>query len=53
MNKKAMLSQPMANKTEEEIVATYFCKGWESARGCKLEHAVAEAYGVKIIYEED
>lgn len=109
MSKKAMLSQPMANKTEEEIVATreraikalegmgytvvntlftdewyspeamqkrgvvyiplaffaksvanmalcnaaYFCKGWESTRGCKLEHAVAEAYGVKIIYEED
>lgn len=106
--KKAMLSQPMANKTEEEIIVTrdraikalegmrytvvntlftdewysqeamtqrgvvhiplaffaksvenmaccdvaYFCKGWESARGCKLEHAVAEAYGVKIIYED-
>lgn len=33
--------------------AAYFCKGWENARGCKLEHAVAEAYGVKIIYEED
>lgn len=108
MSKKAMLSQPMANKSEEEIVATrehaikalegmgytvvntlftdkwyskeamtqrgvvhiplaffaksvenmaccdaaYFCKGWESARGCKLEHTVAEAYGVKIIYED-
>lgn len=109
MSKKAMLSQPMANKTEAEIVATreraikalegmgyavvntlftdewyskeamqkrgvvnipltffaksvenmalcdaaYFCKGWEFTRGCKLEHAVAEAYGLKIIYEED
>lgn len=106
--KKAMLSQPMAGKTDEEIVATrekavaalkekgyevvntlftdewysrenmkkrgvvqiplcllaksiekmslchaaYFCKGWENARGCKLEHAVAEAYGLEIIYEE-
>ena len=30
----------------------YFCKGWENARGCKLEHAVAEAYGVTILYEE-
>lgn len=105
---KAMLSQPMAGKTDEEIVATreraiqvlkekgyeivntlftdewysdesmkargvvniplcflgkslenmsicraaYFCKGWEQARGCRIEHAAAEAYGLDIIYEE-
>lgn len=105
--KKAMLSQPMAGKTNEEIVATrekaikaledreyqvvntlftdewyskenmedrgvvqiplcflaksienmskchaaYFCKGWENARGCKIEHAAAIAYGLKVIYE--
>lgn len=105
---KAMLSQPMAGKTQEEIIATrerailalkgkgyevintlftdewyskdkmvergvvqiplcflakslenmslchaaYFCKGWEKARGCKLEHAAAVAYGLDIIYEE-
>lgn len=108
MNKTAMLSQPMAGKSEAEIAATreraikalegmgytvintlftdewyseeamskrgvvnrpltffaksvenmalcdaaYFCKGWEFTRGCKLEHAVAEAYGLEIIYEE-
>ena len=106
---KAMLSQPMNGKTEEEIVATrekaikelesmgyeivntlftdewyskekmeergvvqiplcflakslenmslchaaYFCKGWESARGCRIEHDAAKAYGVQIIYEGD
>lgn len=106
--KKAMLSQPMANKTNEEIIdtrgkaisvlkekgyeivntlftdewynkdqmeargvvqiplcflakslenmslchAAYFCKGWENARGCKLEHDAAVAYGLEIIYEE-
>lgn len=106
--RKAMLSQPMAGKTEEEIVATreraisvleskgyevvntlftdewyskeamekrgvaqiplcflakslenmslchaaYFCKGWENARGCKIEHDAAVAYGLEIIYEE-
>lgn len=106
--KKAMLAQPMAGKTEEEIVATreaaikeleargfqvvntlftdewyrpvnmaergvvniplcflakslesmslchaaYFCKGWEHARGCKIEHDAAVAYGLEIIYEE-
>ena len=104
---KAMLSQPMAGRSEEEIVSTrnraiseleaigfevvntlftgewysnesmekrgvksvplcffaksiekmslcdaaYFCKGWENARGCSLEHEVAKAYGVTIIYE--
>ena len=106
--KKAMLSQPMAGKTDEEIIATreraikaleargyeivntlftdewysrenvekrgvvqiplcflakslenmslcqavYFCKGWEQARGCKIEHDAAVAYGLEIIYEE-
>lgn len=32
--------------------AAYFCKGWENARGCKIEHEVARAYGLEIIYEE-
>lgn len=105
---KAMLSQPMAGKSEEEIVATreraikaleergyevvntlftdewyapekmkergveniplcflakslenmskchvaYFCKGWEAARGCCIEHDAAKLYGVDIFYEE-
>ena len=104
---KAMLSQPMGGKTNEEIVATrekaikvltskgyevvntlftdewynpenmekrgvvqiplcflakslenmslchaaYFCKGWENARGCRIEHEAAKAYGLEIIYE--
>ena len=30
----------------------YFCKGWENTRGCKIEHEVARAYGLEIIYEE-
>lgn len=106
---KAMLSQPMAGKTDEEIIVTrekaikaleargyeivntlfidewynrenmekrgvvqiplcflakslenmslchavYFCKGWERARGCRLEHDAAVAYGLTVIYEED
>lgn len=105
---KAMLSQPMTGKTEDEIIATrekaieklkgygydvvntlftdewyssesmkergvvqiplcflakslenmslchaaYFCKGWENARGCRIEHEAAKAYGLTIIYEE-
>lgn len=106
--KKAMLSQPMAGKTEQEIRETrekaiaalekmgysvvntlftdewyspekmrergvvqvplcflakslenmslchtaYFCKGWENARGCRIEHDAARDYGLEIIYEE-
>lgn len=106
--RKAMLSQPMGGKTDEEIKATreramdalsglgyevvntlftdewyskeamesrgvvqiplcflakslenmslchaaYFCKGWENARGCRIEHEAAVAYGLEIIYEE-
>ena len=105
---RAMLSQPMAGKTDEEIIRTreiavnelenlgyeivntlftdeyysessmedrgvvqiplcflakslenmslchaaYFCKGWENARGCRIEHEAAVAYGLTIIYEE-
>ena len=105
--KKAMLSQPMAGKTDEEIRETreraiaklekmgyevvntlftdewyssesmknrgvvniplcflakslenmslchaaYFCKGWERARGCQIEHNAAALYGIDIIYE--
>lgn len=32
--------------------AAYFCKGWENARGCRIEHDAAVAYGLDIIYEE-
>lgn len=107
--KKAMLSQPMAGKTNAEIVsardrairvlrekgyeivntlftderyskekmeergvvqiplcflakslenmslchAAYFCKEWENARGCRIEHEAAKAYGLEILYEEE
>lgn len=106
---KAMISQPMAGKTENEIVETrnraiaaleaagydivntlftdewysrenmekrgvvqiplcflakslenmslchaaYFCKGWEKARGCRIEHDAAIAYGLRIIHEDE
>ena len=28
----------------------YMCRGWETARGCLIEHEVAEKYGIKILY---
>ena len=102
-----MISQPMAGKTEEEIIETrnrflefakdnnfevvntlftdewyskeamksrdvrniplqflaksienmglcdvaYFAKGWNDARGCKIEHEVAKEYGMDRFYE--
>ena len=30
--------------------AAYFCKGWENARGCRIEHDAAVAYGLEVIY---
>lgn len=27
----------------------YFAEGWEKARGCVIEHSIAEAYGLEII----
>lgn len=29
----------------------YFCKGWEEARGCKIEHLCALEYGIEVIEE--
>lgn len=33
--------------------AVYFCDGWEYARVCRIEHMLAEEYGLDIIYAED
>lgn len=105
MNKRAMISQPMAGKTDEEIFeerdrvaaklrgigyevadtvfnfsdeqlkslgvknaalyylassiqamsrcdCMYFAKGWENARGCRIEHEAAIAYGMEVLYED-
>lgn len=32
--------------------AVYFCSGWENARGCKIEHDAAIAYGMLVLYED-
>lgn len=36
-----------------EADVAYFASGWWNARGCKIEHDCAEAYGIQIIEEED
>lgn len=32
--------------------AVYFCKGWDNARGCRIEYEVAKSYGLTVILEE-
>lgn len=32
-----------------KVDAVYFVKDWASARGCRIERQIAEAYGVKIL----
>jgi hypothetical protein len=31
--------------------AVFFMKGWEKARGCKIEHEVAVEYDKQVFYE--
>lgn len=33
-----------------QVDAVYFMKGWEKARGCKIDHQVAVEYGKDIFY---
>lgn len=33
-----------------EADMAYFCRGWEQARGCRIEQAAAIAYGVPRLY---
>lgn len=33
-----------------QVDIVFFMKGWESARGCKIEHQVAVEYGKEIFY---
>ena len=38
-----------ALKLLSEADAAYFAEGWETARGCKIEHTCAQEYGIHII----
>lgn len=31
----------------------YFANGWYDARGCKIEHDAAKAYGIPVLYAEE
>lgn len=56
MEKRGVVNIPlcfMAKSLEHMCLvdAVYFVKGWEDARGCRIEHAAAEAYSVTCIHE--
>ncbi len=33
----------------EEADAIFFCPGWQSAKGCKIEYAICKLYNLNII----
>ena len=33
-----------------KVDIVYFMKGWENARGCKIENKICQAYGRQTIY---
>lgn len=44
------LGKSLEIMSEADVV--YFAKGWENARGCRIEHTVAKEYGLKIMEEK-
>ena len=36
-----------------ECDGVYFMKGWEQARGCRIEHEAAMQYGLWLMHEAD
>lgn len=44
----------LAKSLEEmsKVDLVYFCKGYEDARGCRIEHQAAMNYDLDIMYEE-
>lgn len=43
------LSKSIEYLAQADII--FFMKGWEKARGCKIEHEIAVEYDKEIIYE--
>ena len=40
-------------KLMSEANVVFFCNGWQTARGCQIEHDCALEYGIDTMYEED
>lgn len=47
-NKPLMfLARSIDNMTDVDLV--FFCEGWINARGCRIEHEIAQAYGIPCL----
>ena len=44
------LGESLKRMAKADLVV--FAKGWQDARGCRIEHACAEAFGVPFVEEE-
>ena len=40
-------------KLMSEADVVFCCNGWQTARGCQIEHDCALEYGIDTMYEED
>ena len=43
----ALLARALGKLAEADAVI--FARGWETARGCRMEHLAAEEYGIRIV----
>lgn len=50
---EAIYNLSRAIRIMSRVDGVFFMKGWEQARGCRIEHEVATLYGKEIMYEED
>lgn len=49
---KSLVFLAWALESMAECEAVYFCRGWESAAGCQIEHVAAMKYGLTVLYED-
>ena len=45
------LGESIKLMSEADIV--FFCNGWQTAKGCQIEHDCALEFGIDTMYEED
>lgn len=51
VNSVPLFYMALALKAMSYCHAVYFCKGWESARDCRIENIIAKDYGLEMLYE--
>lgn len=51
-NKKPLFKLGKSIELLSKADIIYLCKGWNKARGCRIEYMCASDYDIKIIFEE-